>query len=82
MKSIITLKTSKLINNINTNIKDKIFNQLDSHIIKEYNNQNNNLNINILHDNNHFYYIINLNNHNYNGKLQSNEIHINIHNYY
>ena len=88
MNSIITVKPLNQLNNISTNIKDQLFNLVNSHIIKDYHNQNNNINLNqtntinfnILYDNQYFYYIINLNNHIYNGKLKSNEININIQN--
>jgi len=82
MNTFITFTTSKFINSINNNIKDQLFNLVNSHIIKDYNNQNNNINFNILYNKPYFYYIINLNNHIYNGKLDSNEININIQNHF
>lgn len=75
MKSIIKLSPSKF----NLSDQDYLYNQLNSHIITEYSDTLN-INFNIIHLNNYYYYIIDLNNYITIGKLQSNGININLNN--
>jgi hypothetical protein len=75
MNSTITISSLKFIQDIKD--KDTLFNQVNSHIIKDYCTPNP-IKLNIFYDTNNFYYIINLNNFNYIGKIQSNELKINI----
>ena len=75
MNSTITITSLKFIQDIKD--KDTLFNQVNSHIIKDYYAPNP-IKLNIFYDTNNFYYIINLNNYNYIGKIQSNELNINI----
>lgn len=77
MNSTITISSLKFIQDIKD--KEPLFNQLNSHIIKDYYTTNP-INLNIFYDKNNFYYIINLNNNNYIGKIQSNELNITISN--
>jgi hypothetical protein len=75
MKSTITISSLKFIQDIKD--RDTLFNQLNSHIIKDYCAQSP-IKLNIFYDKNNFYYIINLNNFKYIGRIQSNELNINI----
>jgi hypothetical protein len=75
MKSTITISSLKFIQDIKD--KDILFNQLNSHIIKDYCVKSP-IKLNIFYDKNNFYYIINLNNFKYIGRIQSNELNINI----
>ena len=76
MKSTITISSLKFIQDIKD--KDQLFNQINSHVIKDYYYSPNPINLNILYDNNNFYYIIILNNYKYIGRIQSKELSINI----
>lgn len=75
MKSTITIRPSRFIQNIIE--KDLLYNQLTSHIIKDYSSNKCITNCHILYFNSNFYYNINLNDYNYTGKINCNEFNIN-----